>query len=135
MSRLAALVGVLVLSACAAPEVSDAPTPSAAATAMPTATAPPSLPVSPSATEAPTPSQRQELVMTAATYPLPAGSAPHDVAPAADGGVWCTGQGNGTLGWFTPDGGEVREVPLRNGSAPHGVITARTAMHGSPMAG
>jgi len=123
MKRLAAGVGVLVLSACAAPEGSDAPTPSAAASVTPTATIRPSLPASPSATEAPTHTQPQELAMTAVTYPLPTGSAPHDVAPAADGGVWYTGQENGTLGWFTPDGGEVREIPLGNGSAPHGVIT------------
>jgi virginiamycin B lyase len=51
-----------------------------------------------------------------------AGSGPHDVAPAVDGGVWYTGQHNGTLGWLDPTSGEVREIPLGGGSAPHGVI-------------
>ncbi len=49
-------------------------------------------------------------------------SRPHDVAPAADGGVWYTGQGNGTLGHLDPRTGAVREVRLGSGSSPHGVI-------------
>ena len=53
---------------------------------------------------------------------MPAGSDPHDVAPAADGGVWYTAQGSGELGWLDPETGEVREVALGPGSAPHGVI-------------
>ena len=56
------------------------------------------------------------------TYPVPAGSAPHDVAPADDGGVWYTAQGSGLLGWLDPDTGEVREVALGQGSSPHGVV-------------
>ena len=48
-------------------------------------------------------------------YPVPAGSHPHDVAPAADGGVWYTGQRNGTLGHLDPATGEVREIPLGDG--------------------
>ena len=55
-------------------------------------------------------------------YKVPAGSRPHDVATAADGGVWYTAQGSGELGWLNPSTGEVREVRLGNGSAPHGVI-------------
>ena len=35
-------------------------------------------------------------------FDVPAGSHPHDVAPAPDGGVWYTGQGNGTLGCSIP---------------------------------
>ena len=54
---------------------------------------------------------------------MPAGSHPHDVAPAADGGVWYTGQRNGVLGHLDPATGDVREIPLGAGSAPHGVIT------------
>ena len=57
-----------------------------------------------------------------AEYPVPAGAHPHDVAPARDGGVWYTGQANGTLGHLEPDTGDVREINLGNGSAPHGVI-------------
>jgi virginiamycin B lyase len=55
-------------------------------------------------------------------FPVPAGSRPHDVAPAVDGGVWYSGQGNGTLGHLDTATGTVREIPLGNGSAPHGVI-------------
>jgi virginiamycin B lyase len=55
-------------------------------------------------------------------YRVPAGSRPHDVAPARDGGVWYTAQGSGELGWLEPRTGRVRQVPLGPGSAPHGVI-------------
>jgi virginiamycin B lyase len=44
------------------------------------------------------------------------------VAPAPDGGVWYTGQGNGTLGLLDPATGGVEEIALGPGSAPHGVI-------------
>ncbi len=63
-----------------------------------------------------------DLTFTTQTYPVPAGSGPHDVAPAADGGVWYTAQASGELGWLDPDSGEIREVALGAGSAPHGVI-------------
>ena len=126
MRRVGALVAALALSACAGPEASEAPpasAPPATALPTPTATASVSATSSPAPSEAaPTPSEPDELVLNAVSYPLPSGSAPHDVAPADDGGVWYTGQGNGTLGWFTPDGGEVREISLGAGSAPHGVI-------------
>lgn len=55
-------------------------------------------------------------------YELPRGSHPHDVAPATDGGVWYTGQHDGTLGWLDPVSGEVITIPLGDGSRPHGVI-------------
>lgn len=55
-------------------------------------------------------------------YPVPAGSHPHDVAPARDGGVWYTAQAIGKLGWLDPATGHVREIALGEGSAPHGVI-------------
>ena len=63
--------------------------------------------------------------VTLQEYPLPAGSGPHDVAPAADGGVWYTAQRSGHLGWLDPSTGQTREVPLAGPgerSAPHGVI-------------
>jgi virginiamycin B lyase len=66
----------------------------------------------------PAPQREPELQ----AYKLPAGSRPHDVAPAVDGGVWYTAQGSGKLGWLDPKSGEVREVALGTGSAPHGVI-------------
>jgi virginiamycin B lyase len=55
-------------------------------------------------------------------YELPSGTHPHDVAPAADGGVWYTGQHDGTLGLLDPASGEVSVIPLGPGSSPHGVI-------------
>jgi len=55
-------------------------------------------------------------------YAVPAGSHPHDVAPAADGGVWFTAQQAGYLGHLDPATGTVTQVALGNGSMPHGVI-------------
>jgi virginiamycin B lyase len=55
-------------------------------------------------------------------FPVPAGSAPHDVAPAPDGTVWYTAQRSGKLGRLDPASGRTTEVPLGAGSAPHGVI-------------
>jgi virginiamycin B lyase len=55
-------------------------------------------------------------------YAVPAGSSPHDVAPAHDGTVWYTAQAAGKLGRLEPADGTVREIPLGEGSAPHGVI-------------
>jgi virginiamycin B lyase len=55
-------------------------------------------------------------------YPVPAGSHPHDVAPAPDGGVWYTAQAAGALGRLEPRTGRTTQIPLGAGSAPHGVI-------------
>src|SRR5215211_4819718 len=55
-------------------------------------------------------------------YDVPAGSHPHDVAPARDGGVWYTAQAAGALGWLDPTTGKTRHIRLGDGSAPHGVI-------------
>jgi virginiamycin B lyase len=55
-------------------------------------------------------------------YPLPAGSGPHDVAPAVDGAVWYTGQRKGVLGRLDPKTGRAEEIPLGANSMPHGVI-------------
>lgn len=55
-------------------------------------------------------------------YAVPAGSHPHDVAPAADGGIWFTAQAAGYLGWLDPTTGDIRQVALGPHSAPHGVI-------------
>ena len=62
------------------------------------------------------------LAQTLQTFPVPAGSHPHDVAPAQDGGVWYTAQRSGELGWLDPATGETRHVALGHGSRPHGVI-------------
>src|SRR4026209_2526281 len=55
-------------------------------------------------------------------YAVPAGSRPHDVAPARDGGVWYTAQHAGALGWLNPKTGKTRHIALGDGSAPPGVI-------------
>ena len=55
-------------------------------------------------------------------FPVPAGSRPHDVAPARGGGVWYTAQATGALGLLDPRTGRTRHIPLGPGSAPHGVI-------------
>jgi virginiamycin B lyase len=60
--------------------------------------------------------------VTVREYPVPAGSHPHDVAPARDGTVWYTGQASGELGRLDPRTGRIRRVPLGSGSAPHGVV-------------
>jgi virginiamycin B lyase len=55
-------------------------------------------------------------------YAVPEGAGPHDVAPAPDGMVWYTAQGQGALGRLDPRTGDVEQIPLGEGSAPHGVI-------------
>jgi len=57
-----------------------------------------------------------------ASYDVPAGSRPHDVAPATDGGVWYTAQNAGELGYLDPESGDTRHIALGPGSRPHGVI-------------
>ncbi|MGH2682344.1 MAG: virginiamycin B lyase family protein [Actinomycetota bacterium] len=72
----------------------------------------------PTATGSPAPRPQPSFT----EYPVPAGSRPHDVAPASDGGVWYTAQGSGELGRLDPATGRTRHIPLGEGSAPHGVI-------------
>jgi virginiamycin B lyase len=86
-------------------------------------------PSSTTATTAPTSTSLRETTTTARPavsgieeFPVPAGSHPHDVAPAADGTVWYTAQQAGRLGRLDPTSGRLEEVPLGAGSAPHGVI-------------
>ena len=82
--------------------------------------------VAPWPSERPSPAALAAGSQTAAVgvteYPVPAGSHPHDVAPAADGTVWYTAQGAGELGRLDPATGRTRHTPLGTGSAPHGVI-------------
>ncbi|HJT64404.1 MAG TPA: lyase [Candidatus Limnocylindria bacterium] len=99
----------------------------ASCTGSPPATSSPS--VSPSvvpaepASEAPSVEPSPvSLEFSTEAFPLPPGTHPHDVAPAADGGVWYTAQHTGRLGWLDPETGETREIPLGAGSAPHGVV-------------
>lgn len=53
---------------------------------------------SPTSAASPTPAASPTL----AASPRARGSRPHDVAPAADGGVWYTAQASGKLGWLDP---------------------------------
>ncbi len=63
-------------------------------------------------------------MFTMETFPVPAGSAPHDVSPAIDGRVWFTAQDSGELGLLDPSSGASHMIDLGDGSRPHGVITA-----------
>ena len=118
---LSALTAAAMLVACTA---SPEPSPSArtSAIAPPSASVPSSEPPPASVSSAPAPSATGERTFTVARYPVPGGSQPHDVAPAADGGIWYTAQGSGELGWLNPETGQVREIALGPGSRPHGVI-------------
>ena len=118
--RAWAAAAVALLVACsAAPDRSETPSVSPTASVAAATDEVSAGPPSPSAA----PSVEAELTFEMVAYDVPAGSRPHDVSPAADGGVWYSGQGNGTLGWLDPETGEVREIALGPGSAPHGVIT------------
>src|SRR2546427_925960 len=67
-------------------------------------------------------SAAREKVARITEYPVPAGSHPHDVAPAPDGGVWYVAQRSGELGRLDPQTGEARRIKLGEESRPHGVI-------------
>lgn len=57
-------------------------------------------------------------------YDVPRGARPHDVAPdpKPGGPVWYTAQGQGALGRLDPASGQIVQIELGPGSAPHGVI-------------
>lgn len=57
-------------------------------------------------------------------YDVPRGAHPHDVAPdpRSGGPVWYTAQHQGALGRLDPGTGKVEQIPLGEGSRPHGVI-------------
>ena len=59
-----------------------------------------------------------------AYYDVPKGAHPHDVAadPRPGGPVWYTAQHQGALGRLDPRTGKVVQIPLGEGSRPHGVI-------------
>jgi virginiamycin B lyase len=63
----------------------------------------------------------QEAPFRVKYFPVDAGVGSHDVAPASDGMIWFTGQGNGTLGRLDPRDGSFKLVGLGKGAAPHGV--------------
>ena len=55
------------------------------------------------------------VAQTIQEYPVPKGAHPHDIAPAADGGVWYTAQHQAALGWLDPKTGKTRHIPLGQG--------------------
>ncbi|MGI9601372.1 MAG: Vgb family protein [Acidimicrobiales bacterium] len=107
-------VAATTTSAVAEVTINGETAPAASAPATPT-TASTSAPTSP---PQPVPADQLEVM----SFPVPAGSRPHDVAPATDGGVWYTAQRAEALGHLDPETGETRHIPLGPGSAPHGVI-------------
>ena len=66
--------------------------------------------------------QAQAQKLPFESFAVPAGSAPHDVAPSRDGTVWYTAQARGAVGRLDPRSGKIDTVALGGGSAPHGVI-------------
>ena len=50
----------------------------------------------------------EDLVLE--SFPVPAGSGPHDVAPALDGGIWYTAQDTGSWAGSTPPQAR-RDIP------------------------
>jgi virginiamycin B lyase len=96
------------------------PPSSTAATVQETTTVASTVPGTTTPTTQPVTIVPENLVLE--SFPVPAGSGPHDVAPALDGGVWYTAQDSGELGWLEPATGETRHTRLGEGSAPHGVI-------------
>ncbi|HSL97853.1 MAG TPA: hypothetical protein VK831_04715 [Candidatus Deferrimicrobiaceae bacterium] len=124
-ARPRALAGVIAAVLLAGCESITSPAPPTAVPPSPTAAAPSLTASATLPTDDPTagPTAVAELTFAVQAYRVPRGAHPHDVAPAADGGVWYTGQHNGTLGWLDPASGEVYEVPLGQGAAPHGVVS------------
>ena len=96
--------------------------PSSPSRSAPAPTESPAAPATSPATSASASPSEGHIQFDVKEFDVPAGSHPHDVAPATDGGVWYTGQRVGTLGHLDPATGTIREIPLGDGSAPHGVI-------------
>lgn len=116
---LFALVVIGCTTAPAATTTGGAPSSTTSSAAATTTTAAPAN----TTTMAPTTTTLVDpATLSIESFPVPAGSRPHDVAPAVDGGVWYTAQNIGELGWLDPSSGEIRHIPLGAGSRPHGVI-------------
>jgi virginiamycin B lyase len=59
---------------------------------------------------------------------LPPGAHPHDASPGRPGEIWYTAQRQGALGIIDIDEWSYRQVPLGEGSAPHGVVLGPDGM-------
>jgi virginiamycin B lyase len=125
MSRTSlAFIVITILAGCT--NVPGSPT---ATTESPIKSEPTTVPPSP--TDAPwiestatekTPSPEQYTIQE---YPVPAGSHPHDIAPDPNSDiVWYTAQHAGALGVLDSATGYLRQIPLGQGSSPHGVIVS-----------
>ncbi|HET6728017.1 MAG TPA: hypothetical protein VFG96_01270 [Jiangellaceae bacterium] len=113
---IAAVLAVAVFGACSGGEpLAD---PAATSGSAGASTSSPTSAVGSTATDEPLLAFEPEMQV----YGVPAGSGPHDVAPATHGGVWYTAQRSGELGYLDPATGNTRHVELGQGSAPHGVI-------------
>jgi virginiamycin B lyase len=120
---IAALLSVVAVAACQSNYggpvfLTAGPSPTPEPTAIPGGAASPgalSRSVGPSATP-------DVAAVKLVEFPVGRGQHPHDVAPAADGGVWYTAQSTGELGYLDPKTGATRMVKLGSGSSPHGVI-------------
>jgi virginiamycin B lyase len=120
---LALAVGGLLVASCAPAGGSPVPSTGAPSISQPaSSSAPPDRPT-PRPETGSSPAAAVPVALRVREFDVPAGSHPHDVAPAADGGVWYTGQRKGVLGHLDPATGDIREIRLGTGSAPHGVIT------------
>lgn len=117
----ALVMAAVVLAACVSPESRPEAT-LRIGIGSPTASPVPASPAPTAGSAAPAPAAASPARITLREFPVPAGSAPHDVAPAADGGVWYTAQRSGELGWLDPKTGQTKHVKLGQGSSPHGVI-------------
>ncbi|MGH2573185.1 MAG: virginiamycin B lyase family protein [Actinomycetota bacterium] len=104
-------VGLLIAAAC------TSSSPSAARQVTPDPTV-----IQPSEPAQETTSPRPATEPSFREFSVPAGTRPHDVAPAQDGRVWYTAQRSGELGVLEVASGRTRHVPLAEGSSPHGVI-------------
>jgi virginiamycin B lyase len=115
-ARVVLLIATTLATACTTatggPRASAAPASVAIVTEAPAS-------AEPSSFETPGPSVSR---LGLSEYPVGKGQGPHDVAPAADGGVWYTAQRTGELGRLDPKTGAYRMIKLGAGSAPHGVI-------------
>jgi len=128
MRLVAALLVTVLASACAGPvdravSQTSGPTPVGIATATPAGTAAGTPTAAPAGSAAASPAATPDVAaVRLVEFPVGRGQHPHDVAPAADGGVWYTAQHTGELGYLDPKTGATRMVRLGSGSAPHGVI-------------
>ncbi|MGH9166211.1 MAG: hypothetical protein ACRD02_00005, partial [Acidimicrobiia bacterium] len=111
------LIPLLFLAACrgATPDAATSLPPGQAPTSTAAATSTAPAPIS-STTTRETTTTAPPVVSGLEEFPVPAGSHPHDVAPAGDGTVWYTAQRAGRLGRLDPASGRVEEFPLGAGS-------------------